>query len=115
MSYRWSSASQGLSFNVGFSGNNNYVIDVNTISWGPTFSVGKSLFKNKLRNNFSLNYLRSTKLGELLFTTWNMGLSSAFTLTKKQNITFNGSFVNRISNDPSISELRLTLNYNYRF
>ncbi len=117
-SYQWNNATQGLSASAGVNANNNVMVNADNKSIGPTVTISKAIKRLKLRNALNLSHQQTFNEGEKTAISSSIRLNSSWSFAKKQSTTFSASYMNRETfgdEGKSVSEVRLTLNYNYRF
>ena len=92
--------------------------NLNTVFQGPTVSVNKSFFNNKLRTSLSSTFFSNVSNDELQRRLTKISLRSSYKLDKHQQISLrmylnkSDSFSEKVS---SFREIKAEINYAYRF
>ncbi len=92
-----------------------------TYTIGPTFSVRKNFFNNKLRGSLSTSFNNSYSNGNLTNTVLNFRMNTGYTLQKKHNFNLTGAAIHRTAINietkerKKATEFTITLGYTYNF
>lgn len=86
---------------------------------GPTVSIRKNFFNNKLKGSISTSFNNSYSNQELINTTLNFRVNTGYTLKKKHMFNLTGANINRVSKTSEekrkFNEYTITLGYTYNF
>ena len=98
---------------------NSKTVTLTTYTIGPTVSIRKNFFNNKLRGSFSTSFNNSYSNSTLINTTLNFRLNTGYTLKKKHIFNLTGANINRASRNSEekrkFNEYTVTLGYTYNF
>lgn len=115
--YTFVKSNTGLTTSLNFSSSNS--LSLKSITIGPTFSIRKNFFNNKLRNSFTTSYNNSYSNGALISTIVNFRVNEAYTWMKKHNLNLCGAVIYRnvkmSENTLRYTEFTATLGYSYNF
>ncbi len=107
------------SFSTSLNYSNSKMEILSTYTIGPTVSVRKSFFKNKLKGSFSTSFNNSYSNGELINTVLNFRFSTGYTWQKKHNFNLTAANINRTAKSAGLkrkfNEYTVTLGYTYNF
>jgi hypothetical protein len=109
--------------NTSFSTSINYskskTSTLTTYTIGPTVSLRRNFFNNKLRSSLSTSFNNSYSNGELTNTVLNIRMNTGYTWQKKHNFNLTGANNNRMSRSSGVKkkskEYTVTLGYTYNF
>lgn len=116
--YQWNDATTGISASAGVNANNNVMTGADNQSVGPTLTLSKALKSIKLRNSFNISNQQTYNNGDKTATISSVRLNSSWSLAKKQSTSLSASYMSRktfAEETKTASEMRITINYNYRF
>lgn len=119
VSYSLSLVPRNLTLSLALNANVNDSPALQTKTWGPTASVGKSFFERKLRTTLSSSYNNAYANGNRVSTIINGRINGSYTIQKKHNLNLSLVVVNRKSNTEvsaqTFTEFTGTLGYSYAF
>lgn len=98
--------------------NNSQFGDFNNNSYGPTISLSKKLFKQKLNQTFAFSWLNTLSEGTRISNTSNIRASSSYRYKKNHSFSLNLIYLAQNSfqeNGRQYKEYRATLQYSYQF
>ncbi len=96
--------------------NQNKTQENENTSYGPVFSIGRSLFDNKVKTNFSYNLFNSLLNGQLQSRITNIRWNASSTIGKRHSVSLNAFYILRDVRTEGTSEIReLRGNVNYAF
>jgi hypothetical protein len=98
---------------------NSKTSSINTYTVGPTVSIRRNFFKNRLKGSFSTSYNNSYSNGELTNTVLNFRINTGYTWQKRHNFTLTGANINRMAKSSDekkkYNEYTVTLGYTCNF
>lgn len=102
---------------VNYSRSRSEMLTTNTI--GPTMSIRKSFFDNKMRSSISASYNNSYSNSELTNRVFTIRMNAGYLLRKKHNFNLSAANINRTSKNTEgtnkFNEYTVTLGYAYNF
>jgi len=107
-----------LTITTSLAGNLSTVTDNQTLTIGPTLSIGKAFFKRTLKSTFSSSFNQSFVNGNSKSKILSFRLSSNYSVKKKHNLGLSLIIINRkvIKKEKgNFTEFTGTLNYSYNF
>jgi hypothetical protein len=119
LSHNYSLVKSNTSFSLALNYSNSVTATLKTYTVGPTLSIRKNFFDNKMRNSLSTGYNNSYSNGSLISNIINLRLNAGYVWRKKHNLNLNGAMIRRhikkSGEDQYFTEYTVTLGYNYNF
>ena len=119
LAHNYTFVKTNTSFVTSVNYNNSKTAMLTTFTIGPTVSVRKTFFKNKLRGSLSTSFNNSYSNGDLINKVLNFRINAGYLWRKKHNFNLSGAMINRTSitsnNRKKFNEYTVTLGYTYNF
>jgi len=119
VSFLYNLTSLNLSVVTSMAANYTSVQQSNSVTLGPSLSVGKSFFEKSLKTVFTTAYNNSYSNNLVTSKILSFRINSTYVLKKKHNFSLNMIFINRFGierlNVLSFQEFTGTLNYSFTF
>ncbi len=119
ISHNYTFVKTNTSFVTSVNYSNSRTATLTTYTIGPTLSVRKSFYKNKLKCSLSTSYNNSYTNGELLNTALNIRTSLGYIWQKRHNFNLTGANIFRNARIAGVktkfNEFTVTLGYAYNF
>ena len=105
---------QSLNVTAAFNGTVNTIGREDATTWGPTLSINKKFFENKLNTGFAASYNTSdTQSGSSSIT--NFRANASYVYKEKHNFNLNAIQLFKALPTANNQDLTITLGYNYSF
>ncbi|WP_298778389.1 hypothetical protein [uncultured Polaribacter sp.] len=113
-SYTLGFPKQSLNITTALNGTLNTIGRENATTWGPTLSLNKKFFENKLNSSFAASYNTSdTQSGTTSVT--NFRASASYVYKEKHNFNLNAIQLFKTLPTANNQDLTITFGYNYTF
>jgi hypothetical protein len=107
------------SFSTSINYSNSKTSTLTTYTIGPTVSVRRNFFNNKLRGSLSTSFNNSYSNGEPISKVLNIRMNTGYTWQKKHNFNLTGANINRTARSSGVKkkfrEYTVALGYTYNF
>ncbi len=113
-SYTMGFPKKGLNITTAFNGTLNTIGTENATTIGPTLSVAKKLFDNKLNTGVAASY-NTTKNTATTNSVTNFRVNASYVYKEKHNFNLNAIQLFRTVPDANSQEITVTFGYNYSF